>query len=190
MKDDQREGLFKRLKNIEDKNENQGIKQLEAIKSINMGSKPLKTISFFRTISEEAKKLMVNNKQIDDWLDTAQLVCTKTDGKTKYDFNKFVFPSKFTSKMYHRDLTLQEAENDQQELKILINKLNNDCNQKNQIKIGAKNDTLKSAKKSFNIRDKIISAFKKGVFPYIDGFQAQKNQMKNQMKNLRLKVKK
>ena len=99
MKDDQREGLFKRLKNIEDKNEDQGIKQLEAIKSINMGSKPLKTISFFRTISEEAKKLMVNNKQIDDWLDTAQLVCTKTDGKTKYDFNKFTFASKFTLKI-------------------------------------------------------------------------------------------
>ena len=124
-------------------------------------------------------------KAKDDWLDAPQLVCTKTDGKTKYDFNKFVFPSKFTSKMYHRDLTLQEAENDQQQLKILINKLNNDCNRKNQIKIGAKNDTLKSAKKSFNIRNKIISAFKKGVFPYIDGFQAQKNQMKNLCLNVK-----
>ena len=134
MKDDQREGLFKRLKNIEDKNEDQGIKQLEAIKSINMGSKPLKTISFFRTISEEAKKLMVNNKQIDDWLDTAQLVCTKTDGKTKYDFNKFTSLSKFTLKIYHHDLALQGAEDDQQELKILINKLNNNYNPKNPIK--------------------------------------------------------
>ena len=41
-----------------------------------------------------------------------------TDGKTKYDFNKFTFPSKFTLKIYHHDLTLQEAEDDQQELKI------------------------------------------------------------------------
>ena len=35
-------------------------------------------------------------KTIDDWLDTAQLICTNTDGKIKYDFNNFTFPSKFT----------------------------------------------------------------------------------------------
>ena len=77
-KDDKEEGLFTRLRNIESKNEDQGKKQLEAIKNNNMGSKPLKTISFFGTISEEAKKLMVNiKKKIDDWLGTAQHICTK-----------------------------------------------------------------------------------------------------------------
>ena len=60
-------------------------------------------------------------KIIDKWLDTAQLICTKTDGKTKYDFNNFTFLLKFTSKIYRRDLTLQEAKDDQQELKIFIN---------------------------------------------------------------------
>ena len=52
--DDKKEGLFKRLENIKDKNEkqlraieDQGKKQLEEIKNTNMGSKPLKTISFF-----------------------------------------------------------------------------------------------------------------------------------------------
>ena len=45
--DDKKEGLFKRLKNIEDKNKNQSKKQLDAIKNINISSKPLKTISFF-----------------------------------------------------------------------------------------------------------------------------------------------
>ena len=28
-------------------------------------------------------------KQIDDWLDSAQPICSKTDGKTKYDFKQF-----------------------------------------------------------------------------------------------------
>ena len=104
---------MKRLKNIEDKNENQlkeiedqGNKKLEEIKNINTGSKPLKTFGFFSTINKETKKLMENIKLIDCWLDSAQLVCTKTDGKTKYDFNKFTFPIKFTSKIYHYDLTL------------------------------------------------------------------------------------
>ena len=89
---------------------------------------------------------MENIKLIDDWLETAQLICTKTDGKTKYDFNKFTLPLKFTSKIYRRDLTLQEAKDDQQELEILINKLNNDYNPVNQTKIKEKDDALKSAK--------------------------------------------
>ena len=54
--DDKKEGLFNRLKNIEDTNKDQGKKQLEEIKNISMGSKPLKTISFFSTINEKAKK--------------------------------------------------------------------------------------------------------------------------------------
>ena len=52
--DDKKEGILKRRKNIEGKNEeqlkvigDQGKKQLEEIKNTNIGSKPLKTISFF-----------------------------------------------------------------------------------------------------------------------------------------------
>ena len=52
-KDDKKEGILKRIKNIEGKNEeqlklieDQEKKQLEEIKNINIGSKPLKTISF------------------------------------------------------------------------------------------------------------------------------------------------
>ena len=99
---------------------------------------------------------MVNIKELDDWLDKAQLICTKTDGKTKYNFSNFTFPSKFASKIYNKDFTLQEVKDDQQKLKILINKLNNDYNPVNKIKIKEKNDTLKSAKKLFHIREKII----------------------------------
>ena len=75
--DDQKEGLFKRLKNIEDKNEDQSKKQLDAIKNINISSKPLKKIVFFSTVSDEAKQLMINIKQVDNWLHTAQLICTR-----------------------------------------------------------------------------------------------------------------
>ena len=124
---------MKRLENIKDKNEqqlkaieDQGKKQLEEIKNINVGSKPLKTISFFSTTSEDAKKLMNNIKVIDDWLETAQLICTKTNGKTKSDFSKCTFPLKYATKNYRHDLTLQEAKDNQQDLEILINKLNND----------------------------------------------------------------
>ena len=178
--EDKEEGLLKKLKYIEGKNEeklkaieDQGKKLLEEIKNINIGSKPLKTISFFSAISDEAKKLMNNIKQTDDWLETAQLICTKTDGKTKYNSNKFTFPLKFTSKIYRRDLTLQKAEDNHQELKILINKLNNDHNPKYKTKIKEKSDTLESAKTIYSIKEDIINAFKKSIFLHIDGFQAE-----------------
>ena len=68
---------------------------------------------------------MVDIKQLDDWLDKAQLICTKTDGKTQHNFSNFTFPLKFASKIYNKDFTLQEPEDDRQKLNILINKLNN-----------------------------------------------------------------
>ena len=45
-KDDKKEGLFKRLENIKDKCEDQSKKQLDAIKNINISSKPLEKIAF------------------------------------------------------------------------------------------------------------------------------------------------
>ena len=103
-------------------------------------------------------------KVIDDSLEAAQRICTKTDGKTKYDFNKFTFPLKFTSKIYCHDFTLQEVRDDQQKLQILKNKLNKKYNPTNITKIKEKDDTLKSAKKLFFIREEIMNAFKKDIF--------------------------
>ena len=60
---------------------------------------------------------MINIKKIDDWFDKAQLICTKSDGKTKYDFSKFTFPKKFASRIYNKDFTLQEVEDDQTKIK-------------------------------------------------------------------------
>ena len=63
--EEKKEGSLKIVKNIEGKNEqhlkaieDQGNKQLNAIKNINTGSKLLKAISFFSGLSAEAKQLM------------------------------------------------------------------------------------------------------------------------------------
>ena len=82
----------------------------------------------FSTLSDKTKKIIGKIKLMDDRLDTAQLVCTKTDGRAKYDFSNFTFPSKFTLKIVRRDLALQKVEDDQVNLEILINKLNNNYN--------------------------------------------------------------
>ena len=57
---------------------------------------------------------------------------------------------------------------------MLMNKLNNNYNPKNKIKIEEKGDTLKSAEKLFSIWEEIIRAFKRGIFPYIDGVKVEK----------------
>ena len=98
--DEKEEGLFKRLKNIEGKNEvqlqaikDQGEKQLKELKNINK-SKTLKVIGEISKKNDEPNKLLSEFKKIDEALDNAELVCTKTDG-TKYDFNRFLSPLKF-----------------------------------------------------------------------------------------------
>ena len=63
-KNDQKEGLFKRLKNIKDKND----KQLKAIedhgkKQLDTDSKSLKSIIYFSELSTKAKELFEQIKK-------------------------------------------------------------------------------------------------------------------------------
>ena len=60
-------------------------KQLGEIKNIKK-SNMLKVIDEIRR--NGANKILLDIKKIDETLDDAELVCTKTDG-TKYDFNRF-----------------------------------------------------------------------------------------------------
>ena len=79
--------------------------------------------------NDGANKLLPEFKKIGKTLDNTELVCTKTDG-TKYDFNRVSLPLKFIEKIHNYEITLEEAKNKQAELGILINKLNNDYNQR------------------------------------------------------------
>ena len=87
-KDDQKEGFFKRLKNIEDKNE----KQLKAIedkneKQLDTNSKSLKSISYFSQLSTITKELSEKIKK-EKIILILKNVCIKTDGTT-FNFTKF-----------------------------------------------------------------------------------------------------
>ena len=170
-KDDKKEGIFKRLENIKDKNEDQlqaikdqGEKQLKELKDIDK-SKTIKAICEISRKNYEANKLLSEFRKIDETLDNAELVCTKTDG-TKYDFNRFLFPLKFIEKIHNYEITLDEARNYQTELRILINKLNNGYNPRNPKKAKEKNNVLESARKLLDARKDIIGFFEKGTFPY------------------------
>ena len=149
------------LKAIED----QGKKQLEELKNIDK-SKTLELIDKISKNNDKANKILSEFKKIDKTLENADLVCTKTDNKTKYDFNRFSFPLKFIENIHNYEITLDEAINNQKDLNILINKLNNDYVPRNTEKIEEKKRVLESARKLRNTRKDIIDLFEKGIFPY------------------------
>ena len=151
------------LKAIED----QGKKQLEELKNIDK-SKTLELIDKISKQNDKANKLLSEFKKIDKTLENADFVCTKTDNKAKYDFNRFSLPLKFIEKVHNYEITLDEAINYQTELEILINKLNNDYKPRisKKAKAKEKNNVLESARKLLDARKDIIGFFEKGTFPY------------------------
>ena len=74
------------------------------------------------------------------------------------------------SNIYRNKSLLKDAENKQNEIKILLNKLRN-YNPTKPKRINTKNETLSAAEKLLNNRQDVIHAFKTGIFLYKDGFQ-------------------
>ena len=103
-----------------------------------------------RRKNDETNKILLEVKKIDAKLDTAELVCTKTDG-TKYNFNIFALPLKFIEKIHNYEITLDEAMDVQEKLEKLISRLEK-CNVKKFKNIDEKNKVLKSAVELFYAR--------------------------------------
>ena len=73
---------------------------------------------FFEDINNDVKK----------WFQTSNYDENDKRPLPIYKFSNFMFPSKFASKIYSKNLMLHEVKDGQQKLKILINNLNNDYN--------------------------------------------------------------
>ena len=127
---------------------------------------------------------MFKIKKIDTELDTAELVCTKTDGKTKCNFNLFASPLKFARKIHNYEITLDEAIKDQDKLENLIIRLENYKPRKTK-KIEEKNKVLEYPRKLLCVRNDVINACDKKIFLYkvSKSKKKKKNQKKNWEKN-------
>ena len=122
LKEEKKEGLLKRLKNIEGKNgeqikaiEDQGEKQLKEIKKVKTDSKSLKMVSFFNGLSPEAKQLKNKIREKENDIDPKKIVCTKSDG-TIFNLNIFKLSFKFASSIYDGKITLEKAKKDQYQM--------------------------------------------------------------------------
>ena len=118
--------MIKKKDFLKDKNEeqfqaikNQREKKLKDLKNIDK-SKTLKAIGEISRKNDETNKLLSEFKKIDETIDNAELVCTKTDGT-----NIFVLPLKFIEKIHNYEITLDEAMDNQEKLEKLIIRLEN-----------------------------------------------------------------
>ena len=120
-------------------------------------------------LSTKTKELFQKIKKEKTDFDPQKFVCVKTDG-TIFNFNKCKISLDLASNIYRTKSLLKDAENEQNEIKILLNKLRK-YNPTKLKKIKAKEETLSTAEKLLNNRQKVIDAFKGGIFRYIGGFQ-------------------
>ena len=135
VKDDQKEGLFKRLKDIENaqKNlvrddDNESIyyiprsefddkddKYKKPQQNNNIDTKPPNVFNYLKSLSQKAENLMDEIKDVDDDIDDGKLLFIGSN-KEKFNFNTFNKPLNFILAIHNGETSLKEAELFQQNL--------------------------------------------------------------------------
>ena len=182
-KDDQKEGLFKRLKNIEkaqknlirdDDNESiyytprsefddKSDKYKKTQQSNKIDTKQPNVFDYLKSLSQEAKKLMDEIEDANDDIDIYKLVFIGSN-KKKLNFNNFKMPLNFLSVIYNGEISLKEAEISQRNLEKKIEELKCDYRPKNEKGKEEMNGVLMQTNDLLEYRDKGIYAFKHGTF--------------------------
>ena len=139
--DDKKEGLFKRLKNIEDKNE----KLLEVKNKVE--NKDIKEVTDFvdQPLSFEAKELINEIKTIQKNVDYRKLKI-RGGNNVDYDFSDYKTFKELFKGLYYKKITIDEAQREQDEFNAIIDVLE-DYNPRNNKHIEAKNKLLNNVKK-------------------------------------------
>ena len=154
--EDKKEGLLKKLKNIEDKNE-----LLLKIKNM---MEDIKEVSDFvkEPLSLEAKALTEEIRTIQEDVDYRKLIIRGANGVT-YDFSNYKTFKELYRDLYSKKMTINDAEMRQKEFNSILNKLNK-YQPKAQKYIEAKNSLLNNVKNFYKGTEKIIEGFKEGIF--------------------------
>ena len=150
IEENKKEGLLKRLKNIEDKNkvENKDIKEV--------------TDFVDQSLSFEAEELLEEIKTIQKNVNYRKL---KIKGNMKnYDFSDYRTFKELFRDLYYRKFTIDEAESKQDEFNALLHVLKN-YSPKQDKYFTLKNSLVDNASKFYEGREKIIEGFKNGIFP-------------------------
>ena len=153
-KEEKKEGLLKRLKNIEDKNE-------ELLKTTKNKTENVKEItdSVKESLSSEANALVEEIKIMQKDVDYRKLKIAFGNSVT-HDFSNYKTFNKLFKDLYSKKMIIDRAD----EFNSILPVLNNYA-PKNKKYIEVKNSLLNNARNFYEWREKIIKGFKDGIFP-------------------------
>ena len=121
-----------------------------------------KKTEFDSAENQKAKELVDEVKEINRKNKNKKFVCIHSNG-TSYNFNKFRDIKQLGNDLSNGQISIKQANDEQDETKEEMAKLEN-YNPINVQKINSKKEVFNNAKKLFNIRSKIIKAFEDGIF--------------------------
>ena len=157
--DDKKEGLFKRLKNFEDKDE-----KLLEVKNKAEGNVKEATDFVDQPLSFEAKKLIEEIKVIQKDVDYRKLKI-RGGNNVDYDFSDYKTFKEFLRDLYYKETTIDDVEGKQDEFSAVIAVLKNYVPRGNKY-VGAKNRLLNNVENFYKGREKIIEGFKNKIFTF------------------------
>ena len=183
--DYKKEGLFKRLKNIENaqKNLTRGdvnesiyytpISQVDSEhdkdedkkkkNNNNIDTKPLNVFDYLKRLSQEVEDLMDKIKDADNDINIYKFVFIGNN-REKLSFNTLRKPLNFLSAIYNGEITLKEAEISQRKLEKKIEELKYSYKPENAGEKEEIDRVLMHANDMLEYRDKIIEASRDGTF--------------------------
>ena len=155
--EDKKEGLLKKLKNIEDKNE-------ELLKIKNKTENIKEVTDFFREpLTPEAKALIEEIAVIQKDVDYIKLIL-RAGKKVTYEFSDYKTFNELFRDLYYKNMTMNDAEMKQKKFNTIRAALNNYFPKVSKY-IEAKNSLIDNAKNFYERRENIIEGFKEGIFP-------------------------
>ena len=174
--EDKKEGLFKRLKSIKDKDE-----KLLEVK--NKTEENIKEVTDFvdQPLSFEAKELIEEIKVIQKDVDYRKLKI-RGGSNVDYDFSDYKTFKELLIDLYYKETTIDDVEGKQDEFSAVISVLEGYAPRDNKY-VEAKNKLLNNVENFYKGREKIIEGFKNGVFPLYYDKQYEEQMKVEEIKN-------
>ena len=157
--DDKKEGVLKRLKNIEDTNKVETkVKNKEIIEVTDFVDQPL---------NSKAKELINKIKTIQKNVDYRKLKI-RDGNNADYDFSDYKAFKELFRDLYYKKITIDYAERKQDKVTGVMGTLKAYAPRDNKY-VEAKNKLVNNVENFYKGREKIIEGFKNGVFPVYYG---------------------
>ena len=159
-KDDNKEGILKRLKNIEDKSE-------KPLKMKNKAEENIKEVTDFvdQPLSLEAKELINEIKDIQKNVDYGKLKI-RGGNNVDYDFSDYKTFKELFRDLYYKKIIMDDAESKQDEINGVMGALKAYAPRNNRY-VEAKNKLVNNVENFYIGREKIIKGFENKIFPLL-----------------------